>query len=232
MMVVAAALSACQPVPHEQVATPDVAPSRADIRANTRVSADVYHLDSAASWIRLRVYRDGPLARLGHNHVIVAEQITGTILRAASVTDSAVELSFPTAALAIDRDADRAQAGVDFASAVTPEAIAGTRANMLGPKQLAQQQYPTISLRSIAISGALPDLQIVAALKLREFDSQFVLPVHLSEASGMLIAEGEVQLSQTQLGLTPFSVLGGGLRVSDTIDASYRLVARLAKKGQ
>lgn len=192
--------------------------------AAKHAGADRYEIDGAQSSIRLRVYRDGPLARFGHNHVIVAEQIRGTLYREKAPRDSEFELSFPVAAMAVDRPVDRAVAGGDFATPLPPEAVAGTRANMLGPELLAQRQYPDIQLRSVAIDGEWPTLHIVAAVTVRGFESRIALPVALSEREGALIAEGETRISQAQLGLAPYSVLGGGLRVGDGIDATYRLV--------
>ena len=187
--------------------------------------ADTYRLDSARSWIKLKVYPGGPLARFGHNHVIVIEQLTGVIYREKSLPQSDVELSFPVAAMAVDRAADRAEAGADFAGQLAPEAVAGTREHMLGPKLLAAREYPTITLRSISISDSWPDLQMTLAIKLREIESQVTLPVHVDVQNGILSADGETRLSQVQLGLTPYSVLGGGLRVGDGIDANFHLVA-------
>jgi hypothetical protein len=213
-----AALAACQPQPKEQVSAPPP-----ELRKHPH--AEVYQIAGAQSSIKLKVYRDGPLARFGHNHAIAIEQISGTVYREKTLAQSELEFSFPVVAMAVDRSADRAELGPDFASTVSPEAIAGTRENMLGPKLLAAQQYPQIALRSIAISGELPDLSMVIAVKLRALETQLIVPVHVSEQNGVLIADGNVHLSQAQLGLTPYSVLGGGLRVSDAVDAQFHLVA-------
>lgn len=218
LCVLVAALAACQPQPKEQVSAPSPTVSR-------HPHAAVYQIAGEQSSIKLKVYRDGPLARFGHNHAIAVEQISGTVYREKTPAQSEVEFSFPVAAMAVDRSADRAAMGADFTSAVTPEAVAGTRENMLGPKLLAAQQYPQIALRSIAISGEWPDLRMVVAVKLRALETQLIVPVHVSEQNGVLMADGAVRLSQVQLGLTPYSVLGGGLRVGDAIDAQFHLVA-------
>lgn len=212
------ALAACQPQHKEQAPAP-LAP------VSKHPHATVYQIAGEQSSIKLKVYRDGPLARFGHNHAIVIEQISGTVYREKKPAQSEVEFSFPVAAMAVDRSGDRAEMGADFASAVTPEAVAGTRENMLGPKLLAAQQYPQITLRSIAISGEWPDLSMVVAVKLRELETQVIVPVRVSEQNGILTADGATRLSQVQLGLTPYSVLGGGLRVGDAIDAQFHLVA-------
>ncbi len=213
-------VAACQPQRKAEQSTPAQPPV-----VKRHLHADVYQLAAAQSSIRLKVYREGPLARFGHNHVIAIEQLSGTVYREKQLDQSEFELSFPVAAMVVDRGSDRAAAGAEFASAVTPEAIAGTRENMLGPKLLAAQQYPRVSLRSLAINGVWPDLQMLVAINLREFASQLTIPVRVSEQNGVLTVTGTTRLSQLQLGLTPYSVLGGGLRVSDAIDVEFNLVA-------
>jgi len=220
-----ALLSACQPAPKPQL--PAVQPP-----AQKHIHAKRYAIDTAGSTIVLRVYRDGPLARFGHNHVIAVTQLQGTVFREPDILQSEVELSFPAAGLSVDVPADRAAAGADFPGALPPEAIAGTRQHMLGPQLLAAEQYPQIALRSVAVSGQWPELQLLVEIQLRKFVSQIVLPVHMTEAENTLIADGVTKLSQVQLGLTPYSVLGGGLRVSDTIDVQFHIVAVLAAQKQ
>lgn len=220
-----ALLSACQPAPKQQhpiVQTP----------AQKHAHAQRYTVDASRSTIMLRVYRDGPLARFGHNHVIAVTQLQGTLFREPAILQSEVELSFPTTGLSVDVPADRAAAGADFPNALSPEAIAGTRQHMLGPQLLAAEQFPQITLRSVAVSGQWPELQLLVEIQLRKFASQIVLPVHMTEAENTLIAEGVTKLSQVQMGLTPYSVLGGGLRVSDTIDVQFHIVAVLAAQKQ
>lgn len=216
-MAVLVTMVACQPQRKASQPVPPIVKKHAH--------ADIYALDSAQSWIKLKVYRAGPLARFGHNHAITIEQISGLLYREKSLPQSEIEFSFPVTAMVVDRAADRAEAGVDFTAAIAPEAVAGTRENMLGPKLLAAQQYPIIKVRSVSISDTWPDLQMVVAIKLREVESQLTMPVHITEQDGVLSADGETGLSQVQLGLTPYSVLGGGLRVGDAISARFHLVA-------
>lgn len=216
-------LGACQPAPkpqHPVVQTP----------AQKHAHAQRYVIDAERSTITLRVYRDGPLARFGHNHVIAVTQLQGTLFREPDILQSEVELSFPAMGLSVDVPADRAAAGADFPNALSPEAIAGTRQHMLGPQLLAAEQFPQIALHSVSVSGQWPELQLLVEIQLRKFASQIVLPVHMTEAENTLIAEGATKLSQVQMGLTPYSVLGGGLRVSDTIDVQFHIVAVLATR--
>lgn len=224
IVLILSVLAACQ--------TQQVSPNKEAVTTAVRkhAHATLYNIDPAASTITLKVYRDGPLARFGHNHAISATQINGVVYREKDPLQSDVELNFPASALTVDQPEDRARAGADFPGALSPEAIAGTRQNMLGPKLLAAEQFPTVALRTISISGQWPDLQLIVEVKLREFTSQLAVPVHISESDGLLIAEGQLTISQVQLGLSPYSVLGGGLRVRDAIEASFHLSANRVTK--
>jgi len=219
MLALGMTLTACKPTPKPQESAV-IAPT------HKHAHAIRYAIDPINSSITLRVFRDGPLARFGHNHVIAITNIQGVVYREADIAQSEVELSFPVSSMIVDSPDDRAKAGADFPGVLSADAIAGTRANMLGPQLLAATQYPDITLRSVAVSGQWPQLQLIVEVNLRKFTSQIVLPVRMSEANDSLIAEGSTKLSQVQLGLTPYSVLGGGLRVGDNIDAQFRLIAQ------
>lgn len=208
-----------------QMQQPEMGSTGVGQSVNKHARATIYKIDPQQSTITLKVYRDGPLARFGHNHVITATEISGTIYREKNPLQSDVELSFPAHGLQVDRADDRARAGADFPGALPPEAIAGTRQNMLGPKLLAAEQFPRIELRTVAVSGQWPDLQLSVEVKLREFTRSISIPVRVSEKGGTLIADGALTISQVELGLSSYSVLGGGLRVRDTIDAAFHLVA-------
>ncbi len=189
--------------------------------------AMIYQVDAHSSLL-LKVYRDGPLARFGHNHVIAVAGLSGTVYREKELSRSDFELNIPTLQLMVDNAADRAAAGADFSGELTPFAIAGTRENMLGPKLLAAQQYPDIKLNSVALHGELPNLQFTVNVVVRGFESQWQMPASVTIDDNTIVADGHIVLSQTQLGLSPYSVLGGGLRVRDDIDVEYHLIATRA----
>jgi polyisoprenoid-binding protein YceI len=187
--------------------------------------ATVYRIDPQQSSILLKVYRDGPLARFGHNHVIAVGDLSGVVYREKDWPRSDFELSIPALQLMVDRAGDRAQAGTDFATELTPFAVAGTRENMLGPKLLAAEQYPEIKLSSVALSGELTNLLLTVKVNVRGVESQILLPASVVLSDDSIVADGHATLSQVQLGLNPYSVLGGGLRVRDGIEVDYHLLA-------
>lgn len=199
------------------------------VGSHKHARAQVFRIDPQQSSIRLRVYRDGPLARFGHNHVVVATGLAGVVYREKELAQSDFELSIPLDRLAVDRPADRAAAGPDFAGDLSEFAIAGTRENMLGPKLLAAEQYPDIKLTSVAIEGTPPDVRFAVEATVRGVKNRLVIPGTIEAGDRTIVVKGQLTLLQTELGLAPFSVLGGGLRVRDAIDADYHLVALRAE---
>lgn len=200
--------------------------SSADVLPTLEIAgAKKYQIDPARSVIQLRVYRDGLLARLGHNHVIVATAIEGVAYRREPLSQSSFDLRFPVAGLVVDRPSDRRRAGADFSGEIPQPHIDGTRTNMLGPQLLDAQRYPTIELRSMAMTGRQPQPIWQVAVKLRGQVVKLNVPVQLFVSGQQLTAQGALTLSQRELGLAQFCVLGGKLCVRDTIDAEFYFVA-------
>lgn len=187
--------------------------------------AEVYHIVPAESQLRIRVWRSGPLAELGHNHVIVTSDIEGRIWLHDRLADSGFELKVPIASLAVDRPQDRAEEGKDFEGELSDGARQGTRRHMLGKKALDAAQYPQISLRSIAVAGPPWYPRITVRISLHGVSRDYVVPTAIVRQSDRLIATGGLRIRQSDFGITPYSVLVGGLRVADTIAVSFHFVA-------
>ena len=91
----------------------------------------VYRIDGGHSELRLLVYRAGPMAKFGHNHVMVNDAVSGWVAAANGVAGASLALSIPVAAFVVDDAAARAAEGADFSEEVAVEARDGTRHNML-----------------------------------------------------------------------------------------------------
>lgn len=217
-VALAALLAACQPAPRP-------APAVTPAAARPLGPARLFSVDGAASSITLKVYRDGPLARFGHNHVIVLPTVRGTAYLREPLGDSRFELQIPAADAVVDRSADRQRAGADFPGEISAADAAGTRRNMLGPRLLTADLYPLIELQALAVRGTLPALTWRVRVQLSGIATELEMPSQITIDGDRIVADGQLTLSQQQLGLTPFSVLGGGLRVRDSIDVSYHVVA-------
>lgn len=184
----------------------------------------VYVLDPQASTVRVFVYRGGPLARMGHNHVARATGLRGAVFLPDDASAGRFDLVIPVAGLVLDRPADRRAAGPAFAGALSDEAIRATRANMLGPDQLDAANHPHIVVRARRVAGAPPVLEVSAEIVVRGAAHEITVPVWLRRADGRLVVEGQLRLRHADFGLEPFSAAAGALRVRDGIGVRFRLV--------
>jgi polyisoprenoid-binding protein YceI len=188
--------------------------------------AQTYQLVSGESLLIVRVYRGGTLARAGHNHIVASHDLAGSIRVAADVARSSCELSFPVAALTVDEAELRASQGPDFAADVPESAKAGTRHNMLGPAVLNAEVYPLITMKCAAFEPDGERLLVHLRIQVRDHQSDFTVPVSYTQSPSELLAQGELTLRQTDLGLTPFTALLGAIAVKDEMRLQFRIVAR------
>src|SRR5271168_4916937 len=113
----------------------------------------IYRVDETQSELRILVYRAGPLARLGHNHVMVNRRLRGAANLAGAAGAPAFWLSVPSAAFDVDDAQARAEEGADFAAAVPDDAKSGTLQNMLSAAVLDAAEFPAITVRSVAVKS-------------------------------------------------------------------------------
>jgi hypothetical protein len=189
-----------------------------------------YRIDSARSELRLLVYRAGPLARLGHNHVIVNRVVTGWIDAAESVSGSSFSLEIPVADFVVDDPDARAEEGADFAADVTDDAKSKTRYNMLSAALLDADRFSTITLTGVAVTqatgtGTPATWAARLIVQVAGHESRLVVPFVLETAEGRASAFGTAVVRQSDLGLAPFSVMLGALRVEDEITIKFRVIA-------
>jgi hypothetical protein len=186
----------------------------------------IYRILPADSDLRMLVYRAGPLAHLGHNHVIEARELDGTIELAPEPAQSKLRLRIPVNALVVDDPEARARSGADFAGPIDPEGIAGTRANMLGPQVLAAERWPVIRLEGRLVAGPLASPTLEVDIRIRDRELTRRIPVRIAALPhGKMRVVGGFGVRQTEFGMTPVTALDGALRVSDEVDLVFDLVA-------
>jgi polyisoprenoid-binding protein YceI len=209
VLALAVLLTACAPPQRAPslppVARPEGFPTQAYLDAAARGEA-VYALEPGNSLAVATVRRGGPLAKLGHDHVVASHALNGYVRPAAGVGD----LYVPLADLDVDEAELRRDAGLD----TTPSAadIAGTAKN-LQEKVLATDRHP-YAIVHFERRGA-DTLQLT--MSLNGVSHEYTLPARIDVANEELSAEGRFALKQTDFGITPFAILGGGLRVEDAI---------------
>jgi polyisoprenoid-binding protein YceI len=189
---------------------------------------ELYQVDAEHSQLTLLVYREGPLAALGHNHVIAVHGLEGSVHWYPDPARCSLAVRFAVAALGVDEPELRAAAGPDFTTVVNEAARAGTQHNMLGPRLLDAEHYPEITLVSEAVRGSAAEPRIALRVYVAGHDALLDVPVQLQRDATGLRATGELELRQTALGLTPFSVMLGALRVADALHVQFDIRARPA----
>jgi polyisoprenoid-binding protein YceI len=218
----AVALSACQTQPSAETATAATPDSVAKSAEGKR-----YIVDPQASEIRLLVYRDGPMARVGHNHVMVG-RVQGELRVSETAAASGFSIEIPVESLQVDAPALRAEEGEEFAASVSDQARKGTRDNMLGADVLDAAHYPLIHLASDTLLGPRWNPDVNARIIVRGKTSALKFPAAVFEQPGSLTVIAAFRVLQSELGMKPYSILGGAVTVRDAIDVRVRLVARPA----
>jgi len=177
--------------------------------------------------VAIEVYRDGPLAELGHNHVIGSSGLAGRIAVAEPLAGSSFVLELPVAGLTVDEPSRLAAAGSRFPDRLSPEEKEATRRNMLSPSLLDATRFGLIRLEGVAIEASGGSSLVVRTrVTVAGRTSEIEVPVTFGFDGASLHASGEMTLSHEELGLAPFSAMMGALRVAEELRVSWRIEAR------
>jgi len=182
-----------------------------------------FRVDSDASRLRVLATPDGPLRRFGHYHVISHHGISGTVDVAPNPLESSFNLELTVADFAVDDPALRALEGEDFEGEVPQKDIDGTKANMLGEKLLNGEQFPTIQIQSSAIEGSMSDANIVTKITVIGIEQTVTFPASIELTDDSFAASGQLELTHGELGLSPFTAMGGALSVGDVLIFKYEI---------
>lgn len=222
----ALSLASCQPV---QRPVPERAPERAPaVAAAAPAHSTRYVISGGDSLVVVVAHRGGALAALGHNHVIASHHLLGTVDLADPRESSQFELRMPVELLSVDEPGLRAGRGEDFPPEVPQGAREGTRANMLGPDLLEAPAHPAILVQGAGLRRSGEDWLVRLAITVRGHQSELEVPVQVVEAGGTLDIRSRFEVTQSSLGLTPFSAMLGALKVEDRLDVEVHLVAKAA----
>jgi polyisoprenoid-binding protein YceI len=185
----------------------------------------VYAVDAAESDIHWRVYKAGAFSRFGHNHVISAGELSGTVSYDGGDGRSSFELIVPVAGLVVDDPTLRARYGEDFSSEPSEDDIAGTRRNMLSETVLDGERHPQLRIRGRLASGELDAATFAVTIEMLGRTIDVTVPGKIVADGDALVATGEFRLTHADLGMEPFSVMMGALAVGEPLDFVYRVRA-------
>ncbi len=223
LFLLLALLVACQPRPVPQAPTTGPQPWPAfDFQQAAAAGEPVYQLDAAASRVDIVVRRSGTLARFGHDHVIVADQPEGWLWWPEAGAGRA-EIRIWVEQLQVDPVAGRLRHALDTKPSAT--AVEATRSNMLNVV-LESSRWPQIILTLSELSLIEGRSSALVTFTVKGVDHTERVSFDLDRSVNSLTVDGQLSLSQAELGLAAFSALGGGLQVADTVDIHFRLVAK------
>lgn len=190
-------------------------------------SGRVFWIDTESSQVRFYLFRGGPLAAKGHNHVMVVKNMDGAVFVPANMLEDEMrfDLVFPIEQIEVDPPALRQELGGAFATEIPPEGVRGTREHMLGEKVLDAQRFATIALSSNHVYGELPKLALDTVIALHGIQRRQWLPATVTINGNRLSATGAFVIDQTEYGIKPFSAMGGALYVEAPILIEFDLVA-------
>lgn len=216
-------LAACPRPVRPPPPAPTVPPTTPAAPSVDTRGATVYEVSPQNTLLSIFVYRGGKFSRLGHNHVMTSQRVSGRVWVHPQFARSGFELSFPVAQLVVDDAEARRAAGSDFPPDIPQSDKDGTRKNMLRPEVLDGERYPEVKLRSAHVGGTLQAPQVTASITIKDATRDVEVPVKIEIDGAKLNASGEFDVLQTQFGIKPFSVALGALEVQDRLHIKFRV---------
>lgn len=181
-----------------------------------------FQIDSAASKLEVRVFKEGFLSAFGHDHEIAATRFSGTAeIDPQHIENSHVELAVDASSLQV-RD-----------QGISEKDRQGIQEDMLSAKVLDAKRYPTITFRSTGVSRVEKKNDAISVLlsgdlTLHGVTRRHAVQLSLALGENELRASGSTDIKQTDYGITPIKVALGGVKVKDQVRINFELTARAA----
>jgi hypothetical protein len=220
LTMLAGLLAACAAPP------PAPPPPAAPAAQEAAAPHEAWEITSSA--LEIRVYRDGPMARLGHNHLITSSGLGGRIELREPRVRSGFALVLPLESLVVDDPDARAAAGPEFAATVPEADRAGTAQNLLGSRVLDASLQPVLRLSADTLEGGPREYRARVRIALRGEERVVEFPVTVELEGATLRVHAQAVLRHADFGLVPFRIAAGALSVRDDIAIDCRLEARRA----
>lgn len=179
-------------------------------------------IHTGQSVLTIRVGRAGILSAFGHDHLISHRAISGTLTLAAPPGQSAARLNIPVQQLVVDDPVELRDAG--FPSIPDAQARIGTRDNMLGEEVLHGGSWSQVIVDATYTGEVTGTHQIDLMLTFKGTTIPLQLPATVTWVDAGLQIDSRFSLGHRQLGLRPYSALGGVIRVAETIEFELHLL--------
>jgi hypothetical protein len=208
------------------------APPRGTVPAAPAAPAPTAPAPAAEAWqitgsqLVVRVYRDGPMQALGHDHLITSQAMAGEIALREPLTASRFNLRLPLDSLVVDDPAARSGAGGPFAAPVPDRDREATRRNLLGERVLNAARQGELRLVAESIGGGPGRYEARVRVAIAGQEHVVSAPFTVAVDGERLVAHADFSLTHAELGLEPFAVALGALRVRADFDVEFTVEAR------
>jgi polyisoprenoid-binding protein YceI len=212
-----AVLAACaQPLPFEREisAAPLAEASFAEL---ARTGAAIYRIQPAESLLLVHVGKDGKMASMGHEHAVVSRDMQGLVALADDPAASRAQVAMPLISLVVDEPEYRDRLALD--TEISDADRAGTYSNMR--KVLEAELYPWVQVEARFASVPSDPVELSVSITMHGAALEYVVPVQLEITDKRLTVHGHLQLRQSDFGMTPYSAVGGLLRVADELGVEF-----------
>jgi polyisoprenoid-binding protein YceI len=187
-----------------------------------------YTVDGVASSLYVIIRNDtsAMMSGMGHDHVIVATQSSGSVTWDPSGSSPCkVAISVPTAGLHGDPAGFRDKAGLDD-NTISASKMQDMESNMHGKHQLISKSFPVISFEAASCSGTTGAVSVTGAMSIRGVSKNFTIPMKVEVGPDRFHGTGSVTLTHADFGFQPFSALMGGLRNLDSLEFHVDVVGK------
>src|ERR1700730_18798908 len=156
-----------------------------------------YSIDDAKSKLEINVYKEGLFKAFGHDHLIAAKEVSGSVQFDAQM---------------IENSSVRLKVGARSLTAIDPGESEKDRrdvqATMIGEKVLDVSKFPEIVFSSTSVSDVRQtadgwELTLFGKLDLHGVEKPVRLALHVHSEADELRAQGEASLLQTEYGIKP-----------------------------
>ena len=96
---------------------------------------------------------------------------------------------------------------------------------MLGPGTLDAAHFPQVLIQSVRVAGSAEKLEVTVRITLHGMVRDIKVPVIFTHSGDELACSGSFEIKQSEFGITPYSALGGGLQVADTLKVHFKIIA-------
>ena len=194
-----------------------IAPLPSDSYLRVADESRVYRIDPQRSVIIVRTGREGPAARLGHDHAIASESVDGFIEVHTDPARSRADLAFAVRELIVDKPVYRDRLGLDTEPSESD--VAGTYTNML--KVVPPDAHPWVTINATIAEPAA----LAVAVTLAGRTVNYVVPATIESDQERATVSGTTSIRHEDFGLSPFSAAGGLLRVSQELGIRFDITA-------